>query len=44
MLTPEEAADLIAQAIIERPHRVATRLGTLAEYCHALVPLIARSS
>ena len=40
MLTPEEAADLIAQAIIERPHRVATRLGVLAEVMHAVAPKV----
>ena len=40
MLTPEDAADLIAQAIIERPHRVATRLGVLAEVMHAVAPKV----
>ena len=40
MLTPEEAADLIAQAIIERPDRVATRLGVFAEVVHAVAPKI----
>jgi NAD(P)-dependent dehydrogenase (short-subunit alcohol dehydrogenase family) len=37
-LSPEEAADLIAKAIIYRPKRIATRLGTFAQVLHALVP------
>lgn len=37
-LTPEEAADMIAQAIIYRPKRIATRLGIFAQVLHALVP------
>ncbi|HTT36862.1 MAG TPA: SDR family oxidoreductase [Burkholderiales bacterium] len=40
MLTPEEAADLIVQAIIERPDRIATRLGIFAEVVHAVAPKI----
>jgi NAD(P)-dependent dehydrogenase (short-subunit alcohol dehydrogenase family) len=40
MLAPEEAADLIAQAVIERPERITTRLGIFAEVVHALVPKI----
>jgi short-subunit dehydrogenase len=37
-LTPEEAADLVAQAIIEQPERVTSRLGIAAELLHALSP------
>jgi NAD(P)-dependent dehydrogenase (short-subunit alcohol dehydrogenase family) len=37
-LSPEEAADMIVQAIIERPSRVATRLGTFAAVLNALAP------
>ena len=37
-LTPEEAADMIVQAIIERPSRIATRLGTFAAVLNALAP------
>jgi len=37
-LTPEDAADLIAEAIIYRPKRIATRLGTFAQVLHALAP------
>ena len=37
-LTPEEAADMIVQAIIERPSRIATRLGTFAGVLNALAP------
>jgi len=40
MLTPEEAADLVAQAMVERPDRVATRLGVFAEVVHAVAPKI----
>jgi len=37
-LSPEEAADLIVKAIIERPSRVATRLGVFAGVMHAVFP------
>jgi NAD(P)-dependent dehydrogenase (short-subunit alcohol dehydrogenase family) len=37
-LTPEEAADLVVKAIIERPSRVATRMGIFAATLNALVP------
>jgi NAD(P)-dependent dehydrogenase (short-subunit alcohol dehydrogenase family) len=37
-LSPEEAADLIAEAIIHRPKRIATRIGTFASVLHALTP------
>lgn len=37
-LTPEEAADLVVKAIIDRPSRVATRTGIFAATLHALVP------
>jgi NAD(P)-dependent dehydrogenase (short-subunit alcohol dehydrogenase family) len=37
-LSPDEAADLIANAIVYRPKRIATRLGTFAQVLHALVP------
>ncbi|WP_097462440.1 SDR family oxidoreductase [Mangrovitalea sediminis] len=37
-LTPEEAADLVAEAIIYRPKRIATRLGTFAQVLHSLAP------
>lgn len=37
-LTPEEAADLVVHAIIERPSRVATRMGIFAATLNALVP------
>src|ERR1700757_1517191 len=41
-LSPEEAADLIVQAIVYKPVRIATRLGTLGVVVHALVPRIAQ--
>ena len=37
-LTPDEAADMIVEAIIERPVRLATRLGTFAQIFYALTP------
>ncbi len=37
-LSPEEAADLIVKAIIERPSRVATRLGIFAATVNAIAP------
>ena len=41
-LAPEEAADLIAQACIFKPVRIATRLGIAGEVLHALMPRIAQ--
>ncbi len=41
-LSPEEAADMIAQACIAKPVRIATRLGIFGEVLHALVPRIAQ--
>jgi hypothetical protein len=37
-LTPEEAADLVAEAIIERPVRIATRTGTFAQLLYSVAP------
>lgn len=37
-LSPEEAADLVVKAIIERPSRIATRLGTFAAVLNAVAP------
>lgn len=39
-LTPEDAADLIAEAIVHRPKRIATRLGVFAQVLHALAPKV----
>jgi NAD(P)-dependent dehydrogenase (short-subunit alcohol dehydrogenase family) len=41
-LSPEEAADMIAQACIAKPVRIATRLGIFGEVLHALVPRVAQ--
>jgi NAD(P)-dependent dehydrogenase (short-subunit alcohol dehydrogenase family) len=41
-LSPEEAADLVAQACIFKPVRIATRLGLAGQVLHALVPRIAQ--
>ena len=37
-LTPDEAADLIVRGIIERPSRIATRLGIFSALINALAP------
>jgi NAD(P)-dependent dehydrogenase (short-subunit alcohol dehydrogenase family) len=37
-LSPDEAGDLIIQAIIDRPSRIATRLGIFAALLNALAP------
>jgi short-subunit dehydrogenase len=36
--SPDEAAELIVQAIIQKPKKVATRLGTFGEVLYALAP------
>jgi NAD(P)-dependent dehydrogenase (short-subunit alcohol dehydrogenase family) len=41
-LDPEEAADMIAQACIFKPVRVATRLGITGQILHALLPRVAQ--
>ena len=41
-LSPEEAADMIAQACIFKPVRIATRLGVTGQVLHAFVPRIAQ--
>jgi hypothetical protein len=41
-LSPEEAADLIADACIGKPVRIATRLGISGEVLHALLPRVAQ--
>jgi NAD(P)-dependent dehydrogenase (short-subunit alcohol dehydrogenase family) len=41
-LAPEDAADLVAQAIVYKPVRIATRLGTFGEVLHALLPRVAQ--
>jgi short-subunit dehydrogenase len=37
-ITPEEAAEMIAGAMVEQPKKVATRLGTLGELLYAVAP------
>ncbi|MBD3656630.1 SDR family oxidoreductase [Marinobacter sp.] len=37
-LTPEEAAQMVADAIVYRPKRIATRLGVFASVLHSLAP------
>ncbi len=42
LLAPEEAADMIADAIVKAPVRIATRLGIFGEVVHALMPRVAQ--
>ncbi|MFK7955541.1 MAG: SDR family oxidoreductase [Lysobacterales bacterium] len=37
-ISPEEAADMISDAIIRRPQRIATRMGICAQVMHAVMP------
>src|SRR5215468_966813 len=37
-LSPEEAADLVVDAIVHRPVRIASRLGIFGAICHAAAP------
>ena len=41
-LAPEEAADMIAEACVDKPVRIATRLGITGQVLHALVPRVAQ--
>jgi NAD(P)-dependent dehydrogenase (short-subunit alcohol dehydrogenase family) len=41
-LSPEEAADLVVQAIVHKPDRIATRLGIVGQVLHAVAPRIAQ--
>jgi hypothetical protein len=37
-LTPEQAADLVVEAIVYKPVRIATRLGVFGAILHAMAP------
>ncbi len=39
-ITPEEAAEMIAGAMVSRPKKVATRLGTFGELLYAVAPSV----
>ena len=41
-LSPEEAADLVVEAIVHRPARVATQLGIFGQVLHAVWPRMAQ--
>ncbi|MEL4180550.1 SDR family oxidoreductase [Roseateles sp. PN1] len=41
-LSPEEAADMVADACISKPVRIATRLGITGELMHSLLPRVAQ--
>ena len=38
IIAPDEAADMIADAIIRKPQRIATRLGVMSEIMHLVMP------
>ena len=37
-ISPDEAAEMIVQALISRPHEVSTRIGKFGELTHAIAP------
>ncbi len=39
-LSPEEAADMVVRGIIDRPQRLATRMGIFAEMLHLVAPKV----
>jgi short-subunit dehydrogenase/thioester reductase-like protein len=39
-ITPEEAAEMIAKAMVEKPKKVATRLGNFGELLYAVAPTV----
>jgi NAD(P)-dependent dehydrogenase (short-subunit alcohol dehydrogenase family) len=39
-LTPEQAADMVVRALVERPKRISTRLGTFGEVSYAVAPRV----
>ncbi len=41
-LSPEEAAEMIAEAIVHKPVRIATRVGVFGQVLHALLPRVAQ--
>ena len=41
-LAPEEAADMIAEAVVYKPVRIATRVGVFGQVLHALMPRVAQ--
>ncbi len=41
-LSPEEAGDLIVEAIVHKPVRIATRLGIVGQLLHAVIPRVAQ--
>lgn len=42
VLTPDEAAEFIVQAIVGRPVRIATKLGIFGQVLHAVMPHVAQ--
>ena len=41
-LSPDEAANLVVEAIIHKPVRIATRLGIFGSVLHSLMPKVAQ--
>jgi hypothetical protein len=42
-ISPEEAAEMVVEAVIRRPQRLATRLGLFAQWLQLLSPAIAEA-
>jgi NAD(P)-dependent dehydrogenase (short-subunit alcohol dehydrogenase family) len=42
MMTPEEAADLVVEAVVRRPVRLATKLGIFGQVLQAVLPHVAQ--
>ena len=40
-ISPDEAADMVKQAVIYKPQRIATRLGIFSQVLHAVAPKVA---
>ena len=41
-LSPDEAGDLIVDAIVHKPVRIATRMGIFGQVLHAVIPRVAQ--
>lgn len=39
-LSPEEASEMVVRALVERPKRISTRLGTFGEVAYAMAPRV----
>ncbi|MGV6853034.1 MAG: SDR family oxidoreductase [bacterium] len=39
-ISPEQAADMVVEAVVKQPQRIATRMGIFAQVLHALAPRV----